>query len=90
MRDALSKLTREQVNDAIRRNLSATDLDVVIITKDAEGLRDALVSDAFSAIRYDGTKPQSLLDEDKVLGARKLGITADRVTITPVEEVFRR
>ena len=90
MRDALSKLTRDQVNDAIRRNLSATDLDVVIITKDAEGLRDALVSDAFSPIKYDGTKPQSLLDEDKVLGARKLGITADRVKITPVEEVFRR
>src|SRR5688500_19837985 len=45
MRNELSKLTRDQVNAAIRRQLSAKDLSVVIITKDAEELRDALVSD---------------------------------------------
>jgi zinc protease len=89
MRDALGKLTLADVNAAIRRHLSATDLDVVIITKDAEGLRDALVSDAFSPIKYDGEKPADLLAEDKVIGARRLGIKAENVRITPVEEVFR-
>jgi len=90
MRSALSKLTREDVNAAIRRHLSATDLSVVAITKDAEGLRDALLADAFSPIKYDGEKPQSLLDEDKVIGARKLGIRPENIRITPVEQVFDR
>jgi zinc protease len=90
MRNELSKLTREQVNAAIRRHLSAKDLSVVIITKDAEALRDALVADAFSPITYDSEKTADLLAEDKVIGARKLAIKSANVKITPVEEVFAR
>jgi zinc protease len=90
MRNELSKLTREQVNTAIRRHLSAKDLSVVMITKDAEALRDALVADAFSPIKYDSEKTADLLAEDKVIGARKLAIKPANVKITPVEEVFAR
>ncbi len=89
MRERLAKLTREDVNRAIRKHLSASDLAVVVITKDAEGLKQALVSDAFSPIKYDGEKPAELLAEDKVIGARKLGIRAEAVRITPVDEVFK-
>ena len=88
MRSALSKLTRDDVNRALKKNLSAKDLSVVIITKDAAGLRDALVADAFSPIKYDAAQPAEILAEDKVIGARKLGILATRVKITPVEDVF--
>jgi len=35
-------------------------------------------------------KLKALLDEDKVIGALKLGIKADAVTITPVDEVFAK
>jgi zinc protease len=88
MRDALSRLTLEQVNAAIRKHLTAENLSIVIITKDAGGLKTALVSDAFSAIAYDGERPADLLAEDKVIGALKLNIPADRVVITPIERVF--
>jgi zinc protease len=88
MRGALGRLTLADVNTAIRKYVSATDLDVVMITRDAEGLRDALVSDAFSPITYDGEKPAALLAEDKVIGARKLGIAAANVKITDVTAVF--
>jgi zinc protease len=90
MRDRLGKLTVDDVNRAIRKHLSAKDLSVVIITKDAKGLRDKLVSDAFSPIQYDAEKPADLLAEDKVIGARKLGIPAERVKITPVDDVFAK
>ncbi len=90
MREQLGKLTREDVNRAIRKHLSAGDLSVVIITKDAKGLKDKLVADTFSPIKYDGEKPQELLDEDKVIGARKLGITPENVKIIPVDDVFAR
>jgi zinc protease len=89
MRRELSKLTREQVNAAIKRHLTASDLSVVMITKDAEGLRGALVADAFSPIKYDSEKPADVLEEDKVIGARKLTIRPENVKITPVEDVFR-
>ncbi len=89
-RGKLSKLTRADVNAAVKRHLQARDLSVVIITKDAEGLKEKLVADAFSPIKYDGEKPKELLDEDKVIGALKLGIKLEAVTITPVEDVFAK
>jgi zinc protease len=88
MREQLQKLTRDDVNRALKKHLSADDLSVVIITKDAAGLKNQLVADAFSSITYDSEKPKEILDEDKVIGARKLGIKAERVKITPVAQVF--
>jgi zinc protease len=90
MREKLGKLTRADVNAAVKRHLQARDLSVVIITRDAEGLKERLVTDAFSPITYDGEKPKELLDEDKAIGASKLGIKAEAVTITPVEDVFAK
>jgi zinc protease len=90
MRERLSKLTVEQVNAAIRAHVSAKDLSVVIITKDAQDLKQRLVSDAFSPIKYDGEKPKALLDEDHIIGARKLNIPADKVRVTPVADVFAK
>jgi zinc protease len=90
MRAKLSKLTRADVNAAIKRHLQAKNLSIVCVTKDAEGLKAALVADAFSPIKYDGEKPKALLDEDQVIGSRKLGIKADAVTVTPVDAVFAR
>jgi zinc protease len=90
MRERLGKLTLADVNRAIRKHLSARDLFVVVITRDARRLGEQLVSDAFSAIKYDAEKPAELLAEDKVIGGRKLGIRQEAVRITPVEEVFAR
>ena len=90
MRDRLAKLTRDDVNRAIRKHLSSKNLSAVIITKDAKGLRDKLVADGFSPITYDAEKPADLLAEDKVIGARKLGIAAAKVKITPVDDVFSK
>ena len=90
MRDALKRLTLDDVNAAIRKYLSAKDLSVVIITKDAKGLKEKLASDEPSTIKYDAEKPAALLEEDKVIGARKLGIKAENIRITPVDDVFAR
>jgi len=90
MRERLAELTREDVNRAIKKHLSAKNLSIVIVTKDTQALKDALIADAFSPIKYDGEKPPELLAEDKVIGARKLGIRAEDVRISPVQEVFAR
>jgi zinc protease len=90
MREKLAALTLDDVNRAIRKHLGWKDNTVVIVTKDAKGLRDKLLADEFSPIHYDADKPQALLDEDKAIGARKLGLKAEDVRIVPVDEVFAR
>jgi zinc protease len=90
MRGRLAKLTRADVNAAVRKHLSAAKLAVVVVTKDAEGLREKLLSPDPSTIAYDSPKPPEVLAEDEVIGARKLGLTPERVRITPVADVFAR
>jgi zinc protease len=90
MRAGLAALTREQVNDAIRRHFSAEKLRVVIVAKDAEGLKQALLSDAPSTMTYESEKPAALLEEDRLIGARKLGLREDKLRILPIADVFAR
>jgi zinc protease len=90
MRDRLSKLTRAEVNAAVRRHLSSTDLQVVMIAEDAEGLRDRLLADGLSTVKYDAPPPPEILAEDKVIGAMKLHLKPEAVRIVPVEEVFAK
>jgi len=89
MRSQYAKLTRADVNAAIRKYLSAKNLSLVYITKDAEGLRDQLLKDEPSSIKYEAPKPQ-LAEEDKVIGAYKLNIKPENVKITPVDLVFAK
>jgi zinc protease len=89
MRAAYEKLTRDDVNKAIKKYLSAKNLQVVVITKDAEGLRDALLKDEPSSIKYDAPKPQ-LAEEDKVIGSYKLNIKPENIRIVNVDDVFAK
>ena len=89
MREQLGKLTRDDVNRGASASTSRPETSRSSSSRRTrKGLKDKLVADAFSPIKYDGEKPQELLDEDKVIGARKLGYP-ENVRITPVEEVIR-
>ena len=88
MRSSLDKLTVDDVNKAMQKHLSAKNLSVVFITKDATGLKEKLLADAFSPIKYDAKATKELLDEDQLIGNLKLGIKADAITITPTDKVF--
>ncbi|HEY6146129.1 MAG TPA: insulinase family protein, partial [Thermoanaerobaculia bacterium] len=90
MREKLAALKLEDVNAAIRRHLSFQNLSFVIVTKDAKGLRDQLLADGVATITYDADKPKALLEEDKVIGARKLGLKPESVRIVPVDDVFAK
>ncbi|MEX2245549.1 MAG: pitrilysin family protein [Dehalococcoidia bacterium] len=88
IRARLEALTLDAVNAAVRRHISPRDLSVVVITKDAAAYRDALLAGEFTPIEYESPKPQDILDEDRTIGARRLGVRPDAVRITPVEDVF--
>jgi zinc protease len=89
MRAAYAKLTREDVNAAIKKYLSAKNLHAVIVTKDAEALRDQLLADAPSSITYDAPKPE-LEAEDKTIGSYKLNIKPANIRIVNVDDVFAK
>ncbi len=89
MRAQYSKLTRAQVNAAIKKHFSAKNMHVVIITKEAEGLRDLLLKDAESSIKYDAPKPE-LAAEDKTIGNYKLNIKPENIRIVNVDDVFAK
>lgn len=88
MKDNLAKLTLEDVNRAIKTHLGSKKMRIVIITKDAEGLRDEIVGNKPAAITYAAPKPKEILDEDKVIADFPIGVKAADVTITPVGKVF--
>ncbi len=89
MRERLAALTREQVNVAVRRHLSADNLSVVMVAGDAVGLRDELLAGGTRSPAYDAPHPE-LADEDGLVAATPLPPTPDRLRITPVEEVWAR
>ncbi len=86
VKNALARLTLEEVNAAIRRNLRSRDLDIVIITKDAQGMKKAILSGEPSAISYVSPKPPEVLAEDKIIGSYKLDVSS--VDIVPAESLF--
>ncbi len=88
MREQLGKLTLEDVNNAIRKHLKSEAMRIVIITKDAEGLRDAILSSRPSPITYNSPKPKEITDEDKLIEAFKINVKPEDVVIVPVERVF--
>src|SRR3989442_2044086 len=81
MRDSLAKLTLEDVNRAIQKYLKSDAVRIAIVTKDAAGLRDAIISNRPSPITYNAPKPQAILDEDKVIEVHKINVKPADVVI---------
>jgi zinc protease len=90
VRGKLDELTRDDVNRAIRTHLSWQNVKIVLVTKDAAALREAIVGNAPSPITYNAPKPADVLEEDKVISAFPLAVPADKAIIVDIEDVFRR
>ncbi len=88
IKDALAKLTRDQVNAAIRRHLRADRLLIVAVTDHAADLKRQIVGAGPSKIEYNSPKPAEILAEDKIVGAFDIGLRPEDVEIVPVEKIF--
>jgi len=88
VRKQLAALSVDDVNRAIRRHLSWQNLKVVMITKDAEALRDAILSNAPSPITYNAPKPKEITDEDRTIESFRLDFKPETTTIVDIEKVF--
>lgn len=87
-KDAVAKLTLDGVNRAIRQHLRSTDLDVVMIAKNADGLKKAIESGRPSTVRYVTPPRKDVLDEDAIISRYKLD--AGSIEIVPVDTIFEK
>jgi zinc protease len=89
VRDALAKLTVEDVNRAIRQHLTTDRLQIVIVTKDPKPFQDAVAKNTPSPIVYNSPKPKAIMDEDAVMQAYRINVKPQDVAVIPVERVFQ-
>ncbi len=88
-RAIMDEITLEEVNAAIKKYLQLDNIKIAIVTGDAGNLSEMLASDAPSPKKYPSEKPAEILDEDKEIEVFPLRVSADNVTIVPVEEIFQ-
>jgi len=89
MKTSLSKLTLADVNAAIKKHLTSNKMRVVMVTKDAEGLKKEIVENKPGMISYASPKPADVLAEDKIIGTFPIPVKAADITITSVDKVFQ-
>ncbi|HWN98634.1 MAG TPA: pitrilysin family protein [Blastocatellia bacterium] len=90
VRDQLSKLTLEDVNRVIRKYLQAENVQIVVVTKDAEAFKQTAVDNKPSPISYTSLPPKEILEEDKMIESYKLNFNPKKVEVVPVDQVFQK
>ena len=89
MKQNLAKLTLADVNKAIKKYLATDKMRIVLITKDAEGLKKQITENKPGEITYASPKPAEVLAEDKIISTFPISVKAENITITPVDKVFQ-
>ena len=85
----LAKLTLAEVNASLRRHLKSDRLRIVMVTKDGQAIRDAILKSTPSPITYNSPKPKEIMDEDKVIQTYKIAVKPEDVVLVPVAQVFQ-
>jgi len=88
IRQALAKMTREDVNRAIRKHLRSDRMVVVVVAQDCDALKRQFLSEAPSPMTYNAPKPEEITREDKIIETLKLGFQPENIQIVPVEKIF--
>jgi zinc protease len=87
----LPKISREDVNRAVRKYLDFKNIHIAVITQDGEGLKKALVENTPSPISYaNPNMPKEVLEEDKIYQSFPLQVRAEKVRVIQAKEFFKR
>jgi zinc protease len=89
-RKAIGAMTLADVNAAVKKYWQYQNMQIVIVTNDAEALKKALIANAPSPYKYPTQKPENVLEEDKQISTFKLDIKPENVSIVPVGELFEK
>lgn len=90
VRPELADLSLDEVNQALEDHLQYRNLYMVIITSDAQGMKDLLLSGDPTPITYAGDKPDELLQEDQEIARFPIPVKAENIRIIPIDQVFEK
>jgi zinc protease len=88
IKSGLAKLTRDQVNQAIRKYLRTDKVVVVAVSRDAAGMAKKLTGQEPSPMTYNSPKAAAITEEDKIVEKWPLHLKPENVKVTPVGKVF--
>jgi len=89
VRDQFAKLTLTDINRVIKENLQTDNMHYVFISGDGADMKQRLVSEQVSPLKYNSDKPAELLVTDKMIESYKLTLPAKNVEVVDVEKVFK-
>lgn len=84
----MPELSLDEVNAAIRKHWQDDNLHIVVVTRDAESFKKALIANAPSPYHYPTPKPEAVLEEDREIAVFPLEVRPENVTIVPVADLF--
>ena len=91
VQERLPKITREDVNRAIKTYLNSDNVYIAIVTQDAQSFKDDLIANTPSPISYSNPNmPQEVLDEDLVIQTFPLDIQPEKVRIAKASDFFQQ
>jgi zinc protease len=86
--EKLNSITLEDVNKTIKKYLQTDNMKIVMITQETEALKNDLINNTVSPMKYDMPKPQEILDEDKEIEKYHLTFDPQKITIKNVDQMF--
>jgi len=89
VRGEFAKLSLADVNRVIKENLQTDDIHYVFISGDGKDMKQRLLSEQVSPLKYNSDKPAELLATDKTIESYKLTLPAKNVEVIAVDKVFK-
>jgi zinc protease len=87
----LPAITRQDVNQAIKKYLNWQNVRIAVVTSDAQTLKDDLVANTASPVQYaNPNMPRSTLDEDLIIQAYPLDVKPANIRIAPATRFFKK
>jgi zinc protease len=89
LKTALARLTRDDVNRAIRRHLRTDRMVITAVSKNGEELKRILAGDDPSPITYNSPKPDDVTAVDKIVEKWPLRLLPADIAVVPAKDVFQ-
>lgn len=89
-RKALSDMTPESVQEALRRRVHPESLSFAFVTQDAPALVNALKSQKVQPLNYASAKPPDLLEVDKAILQQPIPLKPEAIELIPASEFMEQ
>jgi zinc protease len=88
IRPGLAALSLDEVNQSVESYLQYDNMYIVFITRDAEAMKEKLLSGVATPITYSGEKSAEHMAEDELIASFPIPVLEENIRIIGINEVF--